>query len=122
VITGVVNTDREAKIRLDVYDSNGQQREFEAVIDTGFTGSLTLPSSAIATLGLAFTGRGQVVLGDGSIELFDMFTGTVLWDGQRQVVEIDAADTDPLVGMALIYGYELNIQAVDGGNVTLTRL
>jgi clan AA aspartic protease len=122
VITGIVNTDREATIRLDVYDSNGQQLEFEAVIDTGFTGSLTLPSSAIATLGLAFTGRGQVVLGDGSIELFDMFTGTVLWDGQRQLVEIDAADTDPLVGMALIYGYELNIQAVDGGNVTLTRL
>jgi clan AA aspartic protease len=122
VITGVVNTDREATIRLAVYDSNGQQLEFEAVIDTGFTGSLTLPSSAIATLGLAFTGRGQVVLGDGSIELFDMFTGTVLWDGQRQLVEIDAADTDPLVGMALIYGYELNIQAVDGGNVTLTRI
>lgn len=122
MIIGVVNTDREATIRLAVYDTAGQQQEFEAVIDTGFTGHLTLPSSTIATLGLAFTGRGQVILGDGSVELFDMFTGTVLWDGQRQLVEIDAANTDPLVGMALIYGYELKIEAVDGGDVTLTRL
>jgi hypothetical protein len=38
------------------------------------------------------------------------------------VVEIDAADTDPLVGMGLLYGYEVRIQAIDGGVVTIEAL
>ena len=121
MITGVVNANREAVIRLRVYGVGGQEQEFEAVIDTGFTGFLTLPSATIAALGFAFAGRQQVILGDGSVELVDVYTGTVEWDGQQRLIEIDAADTDPLVGMSLIYGYELNVQAVDGGMVTLRR-
>jgi hypothetical protein len=38
------------------------------------------------------------------------------------VVEIDAADTDPLVGMGLLYGYEVRIQAIEGGAVTIEAL
>jgi hypothetical protein len=46
----------------------------------------------------------------------------VIWDGQARTVESDAADSEPLVGMSLIYGYDLRIQAVDGGTVTLEAL
>lgn len=44
MITGVVSTDLEATIRLRVQGPCGQQREIEVVIDTGFNGSLTLPT------------------------------------------------------------------------------
>lgn len=27
-----------------------------------------------------------------------------------------------LIGMGLLYGYELNVQAIDGGAVTITRI
>jgi hypothetical protein len=36
---------------------------------------------------------------------------TVLWDGQQRYVEADAVDTTPLVGMSLLDGYDLHIQA-----------
>jgi hypothetical protein len=35
---------------------------------------------------------------------------------------VDAADTTPLVGMSLMYGYELNLPIVDGAVVTLKRI
>jgi hypothetical protein len=40
MITGVVNASREAIIRLVITGPSRQQRDTEAIIDTGFTGFL----------------------------------------------------------------------------------
>ena len=122
MIIGSVNANREATIRLIVHGTQGQAQEIEAIIDTGFTGFLTLPLPLIASLGLTWRGHAQAVLADGSLHLFDVYAATVIWDGQARTVEIDAADSEPLVGMSLIYGYDLRMQAVDGGTVTLEAL
>jgi clan AA aspartic protease len=122
MIIGMVNAHREATIPLSVQDASGQVHEIEAVIDTGFTGFLTLPPSLIAALGLSWRGYASAVLGDGSLQQFDVYAATVIWDGHARTVEIDAADTDPLVGMGLLYGYEVRIQAIDGGAVTIEAL
>ena len=52
MITGVVAAYRQAIIRLTVRGPQEQEQEIQAVIDTGFDGSLTLPPKLIATLGL----------------------------------------------------------------------
>ncbi len=122
MIIGSVNANREATIRLILHGTQGQAQEIEVIIDTGFTGFLTLPLPLIASLGLPWRGPAQAVLADGSLHLFDVYAATVIWDGQARTVEIDAADSEPLVGMSLIYGYDLRIQAVDGGTVTLEAL
>jgi clan AA aspartic protease len=122
MITGEVNADREATIRLNLLNSNGATEEILAVIDTGFSGDLTLPPDKIAHLGYSFLMRSDVILGNGTVETVDVFRGRIEWDGKPIAVEIDAADTEPLIGMGLVYGYELNIEAVDGGAVTLKRL
>ena len=122
MIIGIVNTHHEATIRLTVQEANGQGHDIEAVIDTGFTGFLTLPTTLIAALGLTWRGYATAVLGDGSLQQFDVYAATVIWDGQARVVEIDAADTDPLIGMGLLYGHEVRIQAIDGGTVTIEAL
>ncbi len=49
------------------------------------------------------------------------FSPTYIALVDRVAFMVDAADTEPLVGMALMYGYELNVQIVDGGAVTLRR-
>ncbi len=122
MITGVVNTKREAIIQVVVHGPNGQAREIDAVIDTGFTGFLTVPSSLIVSLGLTWRGQAQAELGDGSLHQFNVYEATVTWDGQMRTVETDAADTMPLIGMAMLYGYHLHIQAVEGGIVTIGAL
>jgi predicted aspartyl protease len=92
------------------------------VIDTGHTASLTLPPTLIATLGLRWKSIGRGILGDGSECLFDVYAGKVMWDGKERRVLVDEADTDPLVGMALLGGYELKMQIRARGKVAIKRL
>jgi len=102
--------------------ANGQKLDIDAVIDTGFTGNLTLPPALITALGLSFHSRQQVILGDGQAYALNVHTGAAEWDGQPRRIEIDSADTTPLVGMAMMYGYKLTIEDVDGGSVTIELL
>jgi len=62
MITGVVTGDRQAIIRLMVRGPAGQEQEIEAIIDTGFDGWLSLPSSIVVRLGLAWRQRGRALL------------------------------------------------------------
>jgi clan AA aspartic protease len=122
MITGAVNAHREATIRLAISGSGGQQQEIEAIIDTGFTGYLTLPPILVQALGLAWLCRQPGILADGSVEVFDVYIATVLWDGQPRTVEVEAADTEPLVGMSLLDRHSLRIDVLTGGVVTITAL
>jgi len=122
MIVGSVNANREAIIRLLVGAPEGQTQEIEAIIDTGFTGFMSLPPDLIESLGLAWHGHSQAVLADGGLHLFEVYAARVVWDGQSRTVEIDAADIELIIGMGLIYGYELRIQTVTGGSVTIERL
>ena len=122
MIAGVVTTSREAIIRLLVRGFGGEEREIEAVVDTGYNGSLALPPALVATLGLPWSRRGRGLLADGGESLFDIHEEVVVWDNQPRQVAVDVMDTNPLVGMSLLYGYELTLQGMDGGSVVIKAL
>jgi clan AA aspartic protease len=122
MIAGVVTTELEAVIRLVVRGAGGRRRTIPAVIDTGYNGSLSLPSPLISLLGLPWRRRGRALLADGSETLFDIYEATVVWNGRRLRIPVDEANTDPLVGMALLNGHELRLQARGGGKVTIKPL
>ena len=119
MIEGVVNADYEAVIPLLLEGPAGEACEVEAVVDTGFTGFLTLPSSLVAQLGLVFRGTSEGTLADGSEVSFDVYDATLLWHGEPRVVLIDEADTTPLVGMLLLNRHNLNIDVENGGRVLI---
>jgi clan AA aspartic protease len=79
MITGVVTNDRQAVIHLTVRGPAGQEQEIEAIIDTGFDGWLSLPSSLVAGLGLVWHRRGRALLADGSESVFDIYEAKVDW-------------------------------------------
>jgi clan AA aspartic protease len=122
MITGVVNANREAIIRLVVTGPSGQLQDIAAIIDTGFTGFLTLPPAGVAALGLSWRSRQPGILADGSVDIFDVYVATVMWDGQPRTVEVEAADTEPLVGMSLLDRHSLRIDVLTGGVVTVSAL
>lgn len=123
MIYGVVNLHREATLPLVVVgNSNGQRQVIDTVIDTGFSGFLSLPSAIIATLDLPWSASDIVTLGDGSETLFDLYTATVIWDGQYREIYIAESETEPLLGMALLYSYRLQVDTLEGGTVKIEAL
>ena len=122
MISGVVNSDREATVQLVVVGPSGQQQEIQAIVDTGFTGFLTLPAGLIAAMTLPWLCRQPGILADGSVDFFEVYVGEVLWDGHLRKVEVEGAETEPLVGMSLLDRHSLRIDVVSGGNVAITAL
>jgi predicted aspartyl protease len=54
---GIVDRNCEATIRLVVGNVDSQRQVIDAVIDTGFTGFITLPLTIINSLNLKLYGR-----------------------------------------------------------------
>ena len=59
MIEGRVNSALEAVIGLVMHRPTGRTRAIEAVVDTGYTGFLTLPTALVAELGLAFVSKSK---------------------------------------------------------------
>lgn len=120
MITGRV-VGRHALVPLRI---GGPSRWGEAdfFLDTGFTGFLTLPSDAIAMLDLAYVGVQPSSLADNSRTFLSIYRLTVLWDGEDREIDVLELDGAPLLGMSLLEGYDVRIQAVDGGLITIERL
>ena len=118
---GYVNENYEAVISLVV--RNGTKlKSIKALIDTGFTGFLSLPMSLITELDLSWKYRDRGTLGDGSETVFDIYEGNVIWDGEYREIEINQAETEPLVGMMMLKDYRLQIDTTPGGLVTIENL
>ena len=123
MISGSVNPMRHPSITVVLIDDAGQDRRTEAYLDTGFTGELTLPRTAIERLGLAPSGRSnRYRVGTGATETFNSYEGTIRWRNALRVVEILETEVTPLVGVGLLWGNNLSIDFQPGGDVAITEL
>ncbi len=121
MIVGSVSPKLEALVRLSIRGPLSEI-ETEAVLDTGFNGALALPPDLIAELGLRFKYRGLAALADGTEIFLDVHEALISWNGRLLRVLVGAAENDPLLGMALLYGHELTMQVVEGGEVLIQEL
>ncbi len=119
---GVVNARREAIVTLRVRGPSGSEFDIDTLIDSGYTGSLVLPSSIIAKLGLISQLGGKARLADGSIHQFPIYRAELFWDGDWQLVVISALGDEALLGMSLLAGHELRVEVVPGGVVEIIPL
>ncbi len=119
MIEGSVNAAYEAVVTLSLQGSAGRTRDIEAVIDTGYTGTLTLPAAVVADLGLSFSHMGWAFLANDDVVSFDVHNVTVLWDDQLRHIKADATGSTPLMGMAMLNDHDLNIEVVGGGRVVI---
>lgn len=121
MIVGTVRGTKEAIIRLRVFGfGNGIIHEVQGVIDTGFTDQLTLPSDLIEALELPFVRYIDTMQSDGVPIRVKTHKGEIEWDGERVSISVQESETEPLVGMGLIWGYTLSVRGETNGAVTLT--
>ena len=122
MIQGVVNASFDAVVRIPIRGHLGQEREIEAVIDTGFNGFLTLPPSLIRELGLPLMSKVRASLADGKVVELDVHKVELMWGGRRGYVRADATGNRPLIGMSLLHRHGLYVEVVEGGRIEVAGL
>ena len=110
--------DGRAYVQCSVLSSSGTVQEIEALLDTGFNGSLALSPEQIAALGLKQQSKTTVVLASGERRNVPTYRATIQFGGQEQAVLVAEAG-ESLIGMALLWGHDLHIQCEAGGSVTV---
>ena len=122
MIQGVVNAAYEAVVALSLQGPAGQAQDIEAVVDTGYSGFLTLPTMLVRELELPFAYIGRAFLANDAEVSFDVHDVTVLWDGQPRNIKADATGSTPLVGMLLLDRHSLTIEVESGGRVVIQAI
>lgn len=120
IVGQVVN--QQASLPVMFRLANRTNLTIEFVVDTGFAEFLTLPSSAVAALGLPYQFDTPANLANDSEVQMAVHEATIIWDGENRVVRVLATGKRPLLGMALLAGQELVMQCIDGGTVTVDIL
>ena len=114
----------EAGVTLTVMGNGAGNEDIYFLIDTGFSGALALPIRIIARLNLPPSDdRGaKVTLADGSTETAGVYDAQVLWHGRLREVELLNLECEPLVGMELLRGSNISVDAAPGGVVAIAEL
>ena len=114
----------EGKATIPVIFRLPSQPDFSVdfVIDTGFNDYLTLPIQAVSAMNLPLYSSIPARLADGSEALLSVHSATIIWDDVEKVVPILASGYKPLLGVALMEGYHLEIDFQDNGLVSLEKI
>lgn len=82
MIVGEVKPGQEASVSLTIMGPAEHQIKFDAVVDTGFTDYLTIPSRWVNELGLRFRESMTYELANGELATFVLYEVRVSWDGR----------------------------------------
>lgn len=122
MISGIVNDSIEPRVQVRVFGTEGRSSTVDAVIDTGFSGYLALSQMVIHSLCLPFLGERKAQLADGEFVDLRLFRAAVDWNGQNRGVQIIESEGGPLVGMAMLRGFQLCIDVAPLGAVLVKPL
>ena len=122
MISGKVIGNQKALIPVDIMDDSGRPRSIEFVLDTGFTGYLTLPIESIQQLGLPSVGHRTFELANGELFDFQVYIGSASWHGRPTDVLVLRSDSVPLLGMTLLWGSRVTVDALTDGDVSVEEL
>ena len=111
----------EPWVTIDVEDADGTLHPHDVLIDTGFTGWLTLPEADIRQLGLSTHDHTQVVLATGEIRVIDYCIARIGWQGTLQQVVVFQSRDQSMLGMQLLKGSVITMQAWGGGGILIER-
>ena len=111
MIEGYIDRDLQARLTVRV-EGTRKSVEIDAIIDTGFDGSLCLPIPVAIQLGLELSGSQVVELADGSLREELLFMGKAALGDRDEGKTVDISLTeseDALLGVDMLKEYKLNI-------------
>jgi len=105
MMTGTI-TDGRPHLNLLIKGATAQALA-EFTVDTGFSGTFTLPLQDCTALGLPRVGERESFLADGSKIVLEMYRMIVVWNDTERKIEILAIGEERLLGAQILAGYEL---------------
>ena len=105
---------------VHLFGDSGIPARLEAVIDTGFSGLMTLPATTVEQMRLPKVGEARAFLADGIEREYSLYRVDVDWFGESRPIEVLCMGRFPLLGMAMMEGLDLPISVEDDGEIALT--
>ena len=121
MIAGTVRDEIELIVPLELFDAVGKRQKIEFVLDSGFTGFLSLSPALVRQLGLNSRGIQEGRLADGTVSYFRLVTVNVIWDGTPRTIEAQILG-EPLIGTRMLKGCELRAKLELNGDVAISEL
>ena len=120
-VTGTVVAGEPA-VDLVFVAPDGARLTRVALIDTGFDGTVALPSLLFTKLARGATFKKRITVADGrTIDCDAAVVGLVLCGAPREVVAVRLG-RGAVLGMTLLTGHRLTVDCRDGGPVTIAPL
>jgi predicted aspartyl protease len=96
-------------------------QEIEGIIDTGFTGFLSMPMLTAFPLGLTLSGSTSVTLADGSSQVKLTALGKAIIGGEERIgtIILEWGQTDILIGMAFLRTFNRILYVDARGSISL---
>ena len=113
------DTGLEARITVDIVGANQVFQTLEVVVDTGYTGWMSLPETVINAIGLDYAGIRPATLANGQTVPTAAYNAGLLWHGQPVDVVVQSLNNKPMIGTELLAYYHLAIDWWDGGDVII---
>lgn len=120
--TGSVSANNEAVVTIQLRSSDDAEFSVDAILDTGFSGFLTLSPILIQQLGWTYRDSTPIVLADGTPRDTDVFEGRIRWNARWQTIRVQASDGGTLLGMGLLRDHFVGIEVITNGSVTIEPL
>lgn len=91
----------------------------EFIVDTAFDGGLKVPARIARNLAAEPADAELHMLADESLVMAPIYRAMVWWLGGEREVEITVAEGNLLLGIALLEGCRLTVEAEEGGEVVI---
>ena len=108
---GTLSPKESPRVRVEIGGAFGKYQRFDAILDTGFTGGISMPLAQALPLGLVLYSIATFVLADGSKEEAFLCLGNARIEGKeaRIMVALSKGD-DVLIGTEFLSTFRLTLE------------
>ena len=119
-----VNAKLEARISIDIANINSPEsgEEISVTLDTGASVYLMLPRETIHRLGLTFLRQTPVEFANDTTQQINVYVAAVSWHRKTHNVPVFESNRQSLLGMGLLEGSRLTVDARAGGDVIIEEI
>ncbi len=107
---------------IEAISNSGETRTYEAMLDTGFSGWMSLPRTEIDELELPYGFSHVLELADGSDLRAGFYVGEFFFADRIFRVPVTALGETPLLGLSMLKEAQITMNVIENGDIRYQRI